>query len=116
MAELVIGGVAAPSATKYDLTYNEINGAEEMFENGSAFIERIKNKVPSISASWTNLSGDDAKTIIDAVTENPIFDVQYLEFGGMQSSNMRCKRQKVTLKYYNGSSNVYDVSITLEGC
>jgi hypothetical protein len=116
MAELYIGGVAAPSATKYDLTYTEINGTEETFENGSTYIEQIKNKVPSISVSWTNLGYKETKELIDAVTASPIFEVQYLEFEEMITCNMRCKSPKATLKFDNGKIRLYDVSMTLEGC
>ena len=116
MAELYIGGVAAPSATKYDLTYTEINGAEETFENGSTYIEQIKNKVPVINVSWTNLSYEETKSLINAVTASPIFEVQYLAFDEMITHNMRCKSPKATLKFDNGNIRIYDVSMTLEGC
>ena len=116
MAELYVGGAGLPPATKYDLSYTEINGTEETFENGSTYIEQIKNKVPVINVAWTNLGYEETKNLIDTVTASPIFEVKYLAFTELLAHNVRCKNPKTTLKFDNGVIRLYDVSMTLEGC
>lgn len=113
---LEIGGVVPPSPTKYDISFGEINGTEEILENGDTYIERIKSGVPSISVSWVNLKESDALAVIRAATVNARFDCKYFYMGMVETGYFRCKSPKVTLKLDTGTDRYFDVALTLDGC
>ena len=113
---LEIGGIVPPSPTKYDISFGEINGTEEMLENGDTYIERIKSGIPTISVSWVNLKEADALEIMQAVTLNARFDCKYCYMGTVETGYFRCKSPKVTLKLDTGTDRYFDVALTLDGC
>ena len=108
-----INGLTPPSPSKYDVDFKNVNGAEELLENGYDYIEQVRGQVPSISVAWINIEEADAVNILDAV--NPAtFTCEYF-FGSMKSDRFKCTNPKLSLKLVHGNTRYYDLSLTLEG-
>ena len=110
---LKIGGYTPPAPTKYDVSFDDVNGAEETLENGDKYKEQIKAQVPKISVSWTNIAESDAAAILDAVSP-ALFDITYF-FGTEKTATVECESPSLTLKYMNGDERYYDLSLSLAG-
>ena len=110
---IIINGYTPPSPSKYNVDFNNINGADEQLENGYSYIEQTRAQVPSISLAWTNIVESDAVAILGAV-ELATFTCRYF-FGSMKEDIFKCNSPKLTLKMVDGDTRYYDLSLKLEG-
>lgn len=110
---IIINGYTPPSPDKYDVDFKNINGAEEQLENGYNYIEQTRAQVPSIALAWTNITEVDAVDILSAVKPST-FPCSYF-FGEMKEDTFQCSNPKLTLKFVDGDTRYYNLSLTLEG-
>lgn len=108
-----INGLTPPSPSKYDVDFRNVNGAEEQLENGYDYIEQVRGQVPTISLAWVNIEEKDAVNIL-SVIKPATFNCEYF-FGSMKSDIFKCSSPKLTLKFVDGDTRYYDLSLTLEG-
>lgn len=108
-----INGYTPPSPTTYDVSFADINGAEETLESGYDYIEQVRAQVPSIGLAWKNIMETEAAAILFAVRP-ATFPCKYY-FGVMMEDVFKCSNPKLTLKLVNGNTRYYDLSLTLEG-
>ena len=110
---IVINGYTPPAPDRYDVDFNNVNGAEEQLENGYTYIEQTRSQAPKVALMWTNIVEADAVAILEAV-KPALFECKYF-FGEMMTDTFRCKSPKLTLKLVSGADRYYNLSITLEG-
>lgn len=110
---IVINGYTPPAPDKYDVDFNNINGAEEQLENGYTYIEQTRSQAPSVSVGWTNIVEADAVAILEAI-KPALFECKYF-FGELKTDTFKCKSPKLTLKLINGADRYYNLSLVLEG-
>lgn len=110
---IIINGYTPPSPNKYDVDFNNINGANEQLENGYSYIEQTRAQVPSISLAWNNIVEADAVAILEAVNL-ATFPCKYF-FGELKEDTFKCSSPKLTLKLVDGDTRYYDLSLKLEG-
>lgn len=103
-----------PAPSSYDVEYADVNGEKSQVEDGTTYIEQVRADVPTIKVGWTNLTEDEANSIIYEVS-NAITTVQYF-FGGIKTARMTASARSLKLKSIDNSGNTYwDLSFTLEG-
>lgn len=108
-----INGLIPISPSKYDVSFQNVNGAEEQLENGYTYIEQIRVQAPNISLAWVNIDEQDAIDILNAVSP-ATFTCDYF-FGSVKSDTFKCKNPSLALKLIDGDKRYYDLGLTLEG-
>lgn len=110
---IIINDYTPPSPVKFDVTFKNVNGAEEQLENGYNYVEQVRAQAPKISLAWANILEADAAAILAAV-QPATFTCSYF-FGATKSDVFKCNNPKLTLKLVNGNNRYYDLSLDLEG-
>ena len=110
---IIINGLIPISPSKYDVSFRNVNGAEEQLENGYTYIEQIRVQAPNISLAWVNIEEQDAISILNAVSP-ATFPCNYF-FGSMKTDIFECKNPSLSLKLIDGDKRYYDLGLTLEG-
>lgn len=108
-----INGLIPISPSKYDVSFQNVNGAEEQLENGYTYIEQIRVQAPSISLAWVNIEEQDAIDILNAVSP-ATFTCDYF-FGSVKTDTFKCKNPSLSLKLIDDNKRYYDLGLTLEG-
>lgn len=108
-----INGLIPISPSKYDVSFRNVNGAEEQLENGYTYIEQIRVQAPSISLAWVNIEEQDAIDILNAVSP-ATFTCDYF-FGSIKTDTFKCKNPSLSLKLIDDYKRYYDLGLTLEG-
>ena len=104
-----------PSApTQYDIEYSDVNGEKSQLEDGTTYIEQVRNSVPTIKVGWTNLTQDEV-TAITGELVNATVTVTYF-YGAEKTAEMTVSARALKLKSIDGAGNTYwNLSFTLEG-
>ena len=110
---IIINGLTPISPSKYDVSFKNVNGAEEQLENGYTYIEQIRTQSPSISLAWVNIEEQDAIDILNAVRP-ATFSCDYF-FGTMKTDIFKCNNPSLSLKLIENDKRYYNLSLTLEG-
>ena len=111
---IILSGYIAPAPTQYDIDFSDVNGDKTQVEDGTTYIEQVREDVPTIKVGWTNLTQEEVTAITTSVS-GATTEVQYF-YGEMKSAVMTTSSRSLKLKFIDGAGNTYwNLSFTLEG-
>lgn len=114
MELLKLNNYTPPNPSSYDIDFSDVNGEETKVEDGTTYIEQVREGVPQVKVSWTNLTQAQVTAITNEISGDTV-EVQYY-YGTMQTATMTKSNRSLKLKNIDSSGNTYwNLSVTLKG-
>ena len=115
---LKIGDYIPPNITQYDVSFEDIAGADEQTEAGTTMREVIRQEAPKISVTCTMINQVQATAVLTAVKPAE-FPVTYFS-DGERTCMMKCTDKALSLvaviEENTEEVRYFNVSISLEHC
>ena len=108
MSLLLIDGISMPSPGTLSVAVQDVNAARRRTLYGQACVSRASVR-HSISCQWPYLTGDELKSLLNAVTKNAVFSVTYPDpvTGQARTVSVFCTERSVGLGRKDGDTPVW---------